>query len=95
MSDPRFARAFGKVVHHEGGLSLDPNDRGNWTSGKIGRGQLRGTKYGVSAMSYPDRDIANLTLDDVQAIYAAAVWTPAGWSGLPTWLAYAHIEGSR
>ena len=43
MSD-RFDLSFDRVVGHEGGLSLDRNDRGNWTSGKIGVGSLNGTK---------------------------------------------------
>lgn len=31
---------------------------GNWTGSMIGRGAMRGTKYGVSAASYPYLDIA-------------------------------------
>lgn len=69
-----FPDAFAKLIDVEKGLSLDPNDRGNWTSGKIGVGTLRGTKYGISAMSYPTLDIANLTLDDAQAIYRRDYW---------------------
>ena len=37
----------------EGTLSLDPTDTGNWTGGAVGRGTLVGTKYGISAASYP------------------------------------------
>jgi lysozyme family protein len=69
-----FPDAFAKLIDVEKGLSLDPNDRGNWTSGRIGVGELRGTKYGVSAMSYPTLDIANLTLADAQAIFRRDFW---------------------
>lgn len=70
--------ALKEIFGHEGGLSLDRGDRGNWTSGKIGVGRLEGTKYGVSAMAYPDLDIRRLTLAQAAAIYARDYWTPAG-----------------
>ncbi len=66
--------AFERVIGHEGGLSMDRNDRGNWTTGIVGNGQLKGTKYGVSAMSYPDLDIKNLTLAQAKAIYRRDFW---------------------
>lgn len=69
-----FDRAFERLIGHEGGLSMDPSDRGNWTSGRTGIGQLKGTKYGVSAMSYPHLDIRNLTLAQAKAIYARDFW---------------------
>lgn len=86
MSD-RFADAFDIIIGHEGGLSLDRHDRGNWTGGAVGVGQLKGTKYGVSAMSYPHLDIARLTLDDARRIYRANYWNAAGCDGLPDPLA--------
>lgn len=69
-----FDHAFERLIGHEGGLSLDPNDRGNWASGKIGVGELVGTKFGVSAMAYPHMDIRNLTLAEAKAIYRADYW---------------------
>ncbi len=41
----------------EGAYSTDRADRGNWTSGKVGEGLFKGTKYGISAMTYPNMDI--------------------------------------
>lgn len=32
----------------------DANDPGNWTGGEIGKGECKGTNYGISAASYPD-----------------------------------------
>jgi lysozyme family protein len=69
-----FQRAFEIVVTHEGGLSLDPNDRGNWRSGRIGVGELGGTRYGISAAAYPDLDIEKLSLDMARAIYERDYW---------------------
>ena len=59
---------------HEGGLSMDRADPGNWTGGAVGKGILRGTKYGISAAAYPTLDIASLTLDQARAIYRVQYW---------------------
>lgn len=59
---------FPFVVGVEGKWGADPHDRGNWTSGRIGQGELKGTKYGIAAMAYPNLDIKNLTLEDARAI---------------------------
>lgn len=76
--------AFPWVVGEEGGLSMDPRDRGNWTGGHPGVGTLKGTKYGVSAMEYPNLDIANLTLGQAHDIAQSKYWRPAGCDQLPT-----------
>jgi lysozyme family protein len=73
-----FDEAFERLIGHEGGFQNNPEDRGNWTSGKIGVGELRGTKYGISAMTYPTLDIAALTLDDARRIYRRDFWGAAG-----------------
>jgi len=72
-----FDLAFERVVGHEGGYGADPKDRGNWTTGVIGQGQCNGTKFGISAMSYPDLDIKNLTIDQAKAIYKRDFWDRA------------------
>lgn len=69
-----FNTAWERLFRHEGGFQNNPNDRGNWTSGSIGRGKLRGTKYGISAMSYPRLDIENLTLQRAKRIYRKDWW---------------------
>lgn len=38
------------TLAREGGYQCGRADRGNWTGGKLGVGQLSGTKYGISAM---------------------------------------------
>jgi lysozyme family protein len=77
-----FDDAFAYVVGEEGKLSLDPQDRGNWTSGHIGVGTLKGTKYGISAAAYPLLDIANLSMSDAKAIYARDYWRKIGGDAL-------------
>jgi len=54
----------------EGGLSLDPKDTGNFTPS----GELKGTKFGISARSYPDLDIANLTIYEADLIRKRDFW---------------------
>ena len=77
-----FDDAFSYVVGEEGKLSLDPNDRGNWTGGECGVGELKGTKYGVSAASYPLLDIANLSLSDARAVAKRDFWDKIGGDSL-------------
>ena len=69
-----FNTAVEIVVDQEGVLTLDPDDSGNWTSGKIGFGQLKGTKYGISAAAYPNEDIRNLTPGRARFLYKRDYW---------------------
>ena len=64
-----FDIAFDMLIGHEGGFQCDPDDTGNWTGGEMGVGELNGTKYGISAASYPDVDIKKITIDDAKKIY--------------------------
>lgn len=83
-----FDRAFERLIGHEGGFTDDRKDRGNWTSGKIGVGQLKGTKYGISAMTYPTEDIAGLTLERAKRLYQRDFWGPAGCDAVPAGLKF-------
>lgn len=83
-----FENCFAALIGNEGVLSMDPNDRGNWTGGKIGVGVLRGTKYGVSAAAHPTLDIPNLTLDQARRIYYVDYWGPAGCDVVPDGLKF-------
>ena len=82
-----FERAFAVVVGHEGGLSLNPADPGNWTGGSCGSGLCRGTKFGVSAAAYPGLDIAALTMAEAQAVYRQDYWDRVQGDALPPPLA--------
>ena len=73
-----FDQAFDRLIGHEGKFTDNPKDDGNWTGGKQGRGELRGTKFGIAAKSYPYLDIKNLTLDEAKAIYLEDFWDVIG-----------------
>ena len=78
-----FDLAFEKLIGHEGGLTLDPKDRGNWTTGVIGKGELKGTKYGISAMAYPSEDIQALTLERAKQLYRRDYWDAVKADNMP------------
>ena len=82
-----FEKAFTIVVSHEGGFDETREDPGNWTSGIVGTGRLRGTKYGISAAAYPRLDIAQLTLDQARTIYQRDYWLRIRGDDLPSALA--------
>ena len=66
--------AVGLTLINEGGYENNPNDSGNWTGGKVGEGELKGTKYGISAAEFPTLDIVNLTEAEAQVIYKSKYW---------------------
>ena len=72
-----FLDIFGLIISAEGGYDTNREDSGNWTSGKIGEGELKGTKFGIDAASYPKIDIPNLTLDQAREIYNKDYWLPS------------------
>ena len=87
MSNNRYSKAFNlsfeNVIGVEGGYTQDPEDTGNWTGGRKGVGKLNGTKYGVSAASYPSLDIKSITLDDAKAIYYRDYWQVINGDAFP------------
>ncbi len=86
----KFDDAFNLLIGNEGKLSLDPKDPGNWTGGKVGRGIIKGSKYGVSAASYPNLDIKNITLSDAKEIYKESYWV----EGIPNEIAFDFFDTS-
>jgi lysozyme family protein len=74
MMDPDFLLVMPLIFQDEGGFSNDPNDAGNWTGGAVGAGVVKGTNFGISAASYPDVDIANLTQEEATQIYYTDWW---------------------
>lgn len=85
LSTAALAADFDKVFRetilpHEGGYTVNRNDPGNWTSGKVGRGYLMGTKYGIAANTYglelrrQGRTVKSLTVDDAAAFYKRDYW---------------------
>ncbi len=62
------------VLKVEAGLTMDPKDKGNWTGGKIGVGVLKGTNRGISAASYPNEDIKNMTRERALYLFKRDYW---------------------
>lgn len=73
-----FDTAFERIIGHEGGYTVSPKDRGNWTGGKVGVGELKGTKYGIAANTYGHLDIKNITLEQAKEIYREDFWDIIG-----------------
>lgn len=78
---------FDVLIGHEGSFQDDPRDRGNWTGGSCGVGQCVGTKFGISAASFPALDIKNLTKEKAAEIYLERYWKPIRGDELPPGLA--------
>ncbi|MCK9549610.1 glycosyl hydrolase 108 family protein [Aquamicrobium sp.] len=77
-----FQNCLAVTLAYEGGFSSDKRDPGNWTGGKVGKGTLKGTNKGISAASYPNLDIRNLTLQQISDIYRKNYWGPVNGDGL-------------
>jgi lysozyme family protein len=84
---PGFAASVAFILAHEGGFQDRDDDRGNWVSGVIGKGEKRGTNFGISAASYPTLDIARLTKGEAEAIYRRDYWDAVKGDDLPPALA--------
>lgn len=83
MAAENFDACFEHVLGSEGGFQNDPNDKGNWTGCSCGSGTNKGTNWGISACSYPEQDIRNLTQDDAKVIYREDYWDKAQCDQLP------------
>ncbi|KKN74795.1 hypothetical protein LCGC14_0386880 [marine sediment metagenome] len=69
-----FDRAMQWIFKAEGGFQKNPKDPGNWY-----KGELIGTKYGISAASWAHRyDIPNLTRAQARFIDYKYYWLPSG-----------------
>lgn len=89
-----FDEAFKITVGHEGGYTTNRADRGNWTTGIVGKGELKGTKYGISAMAYPKEDIKNLTPDRAKQLYKRDYWDKCKCDELPSLLRFHIFDAS-
>src|SRR4051812_46723264 len=83
MSATNFRACLDFIKREEGGYSSIKSDPGNWTGGKVGKGELKGTMAGIAASSHPTLDIKNLTKADIERIYQSEYWTPCGAPELP------------
>lgn len=89
-----FDTAFHTLLGHEGGFTDDRRDPGNWTGGTVGAGELRGTKFGIAANTYPNEDIRNMTLERAKEIYRRDFWDKVRADELPAEVRYAVFDGA-
>lgn len=80
MTTDIFDRGYTFTLQHEGKTSMDPYDPGNWTGGKVNKGELRGTNCGISAAAYPHLQIMQLTPAEIRALYFRDYWLRCGAS---------------
>ena len=100
MSAKIWELAKNMTLSVEGGYQCDSNDKGNWTGGNIGVGLLKGTKYGISAASFPDVDIKNLTKEQAEYLYKTRYWGRYKCDYMPDALSvavfdYVFLSGSQ
>lgn len=69
-----FEQCIQRVGIIEGGYSTDRKDRGNWSTGIVGKGVFLGTNHGISGMSYPKLNIKELTKEDAKEIFYRDFW---------------------
>lgn len=81
--DELFQEAYAFTFIKEGKTSMDPNDPGNWTGGKRGKGLLKGTKYGISAAAYPQLDIQSLTPSEAKNLFYRDYWLAPRFIQIP------------
>lgn len=89
-----FANALSVVIGAEGGYTNNPADPGNWTSGQCGVGRCIGTKYGISAASYPQVDIESLTVETASTIYKRDYWDAIRGDSIPAPLALLMFDAA-
>ncbi len=95
-----YSNAFLKAINFilsqrvEGVLSMDPDDKGNWTGGEVGSGELRGTKFGISAAAYPDVDVSTLTKDQAIVLYHRDYWEKIRGDMLPPRVAFVVFDSA-
>jgi len=76
----------------EGEFQNDYDDKGNWTGGDVGKGQLKGTKYGISAAAFPYEDIENLTKERAEYLFKKMYWDKSKCDFLPDPLSIAVFD---
>jgi len=74
MAAGNFEACMPFIFREEGGFTKDAHDPGNWTGGKVGKGVLKGTNFGIAANSHPNLDIPNLTKAEAAKLYRVEYW---------------------
>lgn len=90
----RFPAFINRILSIEGGYTNDRRDPGNWTGGHVGAGQLKGTKFGIAANTYPTLDIKNLTREKAIAIYRRDFWDAVAAGALPPAMGFQMLDAA-
>lgn len=93
MTD-NFDKFIERVGIHEAGYTNNPKDKGNWTGGVIGVGELKGTKFGIAANTYGHLDIKNLTWEQAKEIYRKDFWEGPRINELQAPLAFQVLDAA-
>jgi len=88
-----FGRTLDAVLVYEGGYTNDRRDPGNWTGGKVGVGDLKGTNKGIAASAFPTLDIKNLTDAQIAEIYRVKYWNRVHGDDLPSGVDLVVMDG--
>ena len=83
MADFDLAQTF--VHRAEGGYQADPRDAGNYTGGRVGQGELVGTRYGISApvlARYLGRPITRADMEQLPYATALQIYRTLYWNPL-------------
>lgn len=93
-----------RIFGHEGGLSTDRGDPGNWSSGRVRVGFLGGTKYGVTCATLGRHrglgraasldEIKALTREEAAEIYRGNYWRLIRGDDLPAGLDHMMLDTS-
>lgn len=92
-----FQAALKHVLEMEGGFTDDPHDPGGPTNKGITLGRLadwRKTKVDAANRDGLIAALKKISNDEVQAIYEAKYWAPAGCPQMPVPLAFFHFDAA-
>lgn len=92
MADFNKVMAF--ILAREGGYQCRLDDPGNWTGGRQGEGELKGTNFGISAKSYPGEDIKGMLVSRALEIYRSDYWNAVAGDELPDGIALAVMDAA-
>lgn len=94
--------AIDLIFGHEGGISTRKDDPGNWSSGKVGVGELCGTKYGITGRTLGAfrklgraatlNEVRALTLAEAAQIIRKQYAEQVSFDDLPSGLDYAALD---
>lgn len=90
----QFELVYSRVFTTEGAFTKNPKDPGNWTGGQVGVGELKGTKGGIAAATYPHLDIEHLTDAEIKNLYYTDWWVGKGMERFSSAMQYQMFDAA-